>query len=54
MNPDRSFERGALKKPQSLRQCLSKLLGDKTPQNEVRSRKNEQKCEEDIVRVVDH
>jgi hypothetical protein len=54
MNPDRFFETWALKKPQSLRQCLSKSLGDKTPQNEVGSRKKEQNCKEDIIKEVDH
>jgi hypothetical protein len=54
MNPNRFFERWALKKPQSLRQCLSKSLGDKTPQKEVGSRKKDQYCKEDVIKVIDH
>jgi hypothetical protein len=54
MNPGRPFEREALKKTQSLKQCLSKPLGDKTPQNEVGSGKKEQHSKEDIIKEVDH
>jgi hypothetical protein len=54
MNPDWPFERWALKKTQSLRQCLPKPLGDKTPQKKVGSGENEQEREKKIVKEVDH
>jgi len=49
MNPDRPFERGFLKKSHSLRQRLTKSLLDETPQQKVRSRKEEEECKKDVV-----
>jgi hypothetical protein len=54
MNPGRPFERGALKKTQSLKQCLPKPLGDKTPQKEVGNGDNEQGSDKKVVKEVDH
>jgi hypothetical protein len=54
MNPDRTFKRGASEKTQSLKQCLSKPLGDKTPQKEVRNGDNEQGSDKKVVKEVDH
>jgi hypothetical protein len=54
MNPNRSFERRALKKPESLWQRFSKLSGDQTPQKKIRNCKDQEEREKKVVKVVDH
>jgi hypothetical protein len=54
MNPNRSFERGASKKPQSLRQCLSKPFGDETPYNKIWNGYDQEEREKKVVKVVNH
>jgi len=54
MDPNRSFEGWALKKSHSLRQCLSKPLGEETLEKKVGSRKEEEECNKDIIETIDH
>jgi hypothetical protein len=54
MNPNRSFERGASKKPQSLRQCLSKPFGDETSYKKIWNGYDQEEGEKKVVKVVDH
>jgi hypothetical protein len=54
MDPNGPFEGRTLKKSQSLRQCLSKALGEETPQKKIWNGSKEEEGEKDIVKVVEH
>jgi len=54
MDPNGSFEGRRLKQTQTLRQCVSEFLLQEAPEENIGACKNEKKCQQDIVEVVEH